>query len=107
MLRDSIHHAKQLVMESLVQQIKTLAESSDDSARRVILDALFALQNELEAPSDTLKRLYGSNLYPTVARIGADLKLFEILSASENAQDVSTLAAQTKADPILLGIYLW
>ena len=93
-------------MENPVQQIRTLAESSDDSARRGILDALFALQNELEGPSDTLKRLYGSNLYPTVARIGADLKLFETLSAGEDPQDVHTIAAQTKADPLLLGIHL-
>ena len=90
-------------METLISQIKTLASSADEAARRALLDALVDLQNQLEAPSDTLSRLYGLQLIPTVARIGVDLKLFEILAESDKPQDVATLAKETGAAPVLLG----
>ena len=90
-------------MEALFSQIKTLAGSADEAGRRTLLDALVGLQNELEAPTDTLSRLYGLHLVPTVARIGVDLKIFELLADGDKPQDLEILAKKTGAAPILLG----
>ena len=90
-------------METLISQIKTSASSADEAARRALLDALVDLQNQLEAPTDTLSRIYGLQLVPTVARIVVDLKLFEILAENDKPQDVATLAKKTGAAPVLLG----
>ena len=90
-------------MEAAINQLKSFAGSANDTGRRTLLEALIQLQFELETPLDTLSRLYGAQLQPTVARIGVDLGIFDFLAQSDATQSVEAIAKKTGAAPTLTG----
>ena len=47
-------------MDSIITQIRSLAEAADKAGRHSILDALQQLQSQLETPQDVLMKLYNS-----------------------------------------------
>jgi len=47
-------------MDSIISQIRSLAEAADEAGRHSILDALQLLQSQLETPMDVLMKLYNS-----------------------------------------------
>ncbi|KAI0097434.1 S-adenosyl-L-methionine-dependent methyltransferase, partial [Nemania sp. FL0031] len=89
-------------MDSVLEQLHSLALQADSTGRHKILDTLRELQLKLETPHDTLSRLSGLQLELTVARIGADLEIFKILKDSEHPLSTAELAETTHAAPIVL-----
>lgn len=91
-------------MEALVDHVKTLAKSCDAKTRREMLDQLQSLCHSIESPDDTIQRISFLNLQLAGLRIGADLKLFNILSESSSPLTIDQISETTKADPVLLSI---
>jgi len=48
------------IMDSVVAQVQSLAEKTDESGRNKLLNALRDLQYELETPKDAFMRIYNS-----------------------------------------------
>ncbi|PVH84224.1 o-methyltransferas-like protein [Cadophora sp. DSE1049] len=90
-------------MEDIISQIQLLANKTDDLGRKKIQNSLQSLQYSLETESDMAMRLSGLPLQITCARIGADLKLFSILSVNETPITIGKLAEKTGAAEELLG----
>ncbi|KAH8588166.1 S-adenosyl-L-methionine-dependent methyltransferase [Bisporella sp. PMI_857] len=94
-------------MESIVEQIKQLAEKTDEAGRRNIADVLTDLSYSLETPKDTLARIMSYHLRISAVRTGIDLKLFSRLSASEKPLTVQTIAKDVDGgDASLIARYL-
>ncbi|KAG4416501.1 hypothetical protein IFR04_010357 [Cadophora malorum] len=89
-------------MEDILSQIKLLAHTTDDSGRKKIQNSLQGLLYSLESEPDVAMRLSGLPLQITCARIGADLKIFSILSEQETSTTVGKLAEKTGAAEELL-----
>ncbi|KAI1345327.1 S-adenosyl-L-methionine-dependent methyltransferase [Xylaria sp. FL0043] len=89
-------------MDSMIDQLYALATTADDAGRHEVLDAIRELQLKLETPHDTLSRFSGMHLEVAVARIGADLGIFKILTASDQPQTISALSTETGAAPAVL-----
>ncbi|PCG98857.1 O-methyltransferase, family 2 [Penicillium occitanis (nom. inval.)] len=92
-------------MEALVDHVKTLAKSCNAKTRREILDQLQSLCHSIESPDDTVQRISFLNLQLAGLRIGADLKLFNILSESSSPLTIDQISKNTKANAVLLGIH--
>ncbi|KAL4787895.1 S-adenosyl-L-methionine-dependent methyltransferase [Aspergillus varians] len=90
-------------MDSIINQVKALASGADDTARKHILDSLRDLSYSLEVPTDTLQRICYTPMQPALARVALDLKLFNLLSESEEPLTVGYLATKTAAAQGLLG----
>ncbi|KAF6238850.1 hypothetical protein HO173_002722 [Letharia columbiana] len=90
-------------MESLVDQVKLLADAADESGRRKLQTVLRDLTYSLEGSDDTVHRLGYYHLQTSAVRVGFDLKLFDLLTASESPLGVGDLAGSTGADRLLLG----
>ena len=90
--------------EALVDHVRTLAKSCNANTRREILDQLQSLCHSIESPDDTVQRISFLNLQLAGLRIGADLKLFNILSESSSPLTIDQISKNTKADPVLLGL---
>lgn len=43
-------------MDTVVEQVRSLAQNSDEKARKSILDSLQSLRNSIETPDDTIQR---------------------------------------------------
>lgn len=89
-------------MDGLLEQVQTLASKPDSAGRRKALVTLRALQLQLETPHDTLQRLFGLHLEITAARIGEDLRLFQMLVDERQPMTTAELATKTGAAPVLL-----
>jgi demethylsterigmatocystin 6-O-methyltransferase len=92
-------------MEALVDHVKTLAKSCNAKTRREILDQLQSLCHSIESPDDTVQRISFLNLQLAGLRIGADLKLFNILSESSSPLTIDQISKNTKENAVLLGIH--
>jgi demethylsterigmatocystin 6-O-methyltransferase len=46
-------------MDSVIAQVKSVAATADDTARKQIIVALRDLSYSLETPDDTIQRIYG------------------------------------------------
>ncbi|KAG8624779.1 hypothetical protein KVT40_007846 [Elsinoe batatas] len=84
-------------METAVEQIKTLVATGGEAARKVALEATRKLIAELETPYDTFHRLHSLHLDLAIAKVGSDLELYKMLSASKEPLSLAVLAEQTKA----------
>ncbi|KAM7200828.1 S-adenosyl-L-methionine-dependent methyltransferase [Rhypophila sp. PSN 637] len=89
-------------MDTILAQLRTLATKVSDDGRIKLLNALRDLQLSIETPADSLNRFAGLHLEITAARIGEDLKLFEILSNAANPLTIEELASNTGAAPLLI-----
>jgi hypothetical protein len=47
-------------MDALVDQVRSLAEKADEAGRSRIINALQALQQQLESPTDIFLKFYNS-----------------------------------------------
>lgn len=92
-------------METLVDHVKTLAKSCDAKTRREMLDQLQSLCHSIESSDDTIQRISFLNWQLAGLRIGADWKLFNILSESSNPLTIDQISKRTKADAVLLGMH--
>ncbi|KAL7619656.1 hypothetical protein AAE478_010197 [Parahypoxylon ruwenzoriense] len=90
------------IMDTVLEQLHTLASHVDSVGRYKLLDFIRDLQLELETPLDMLSRFSGMHLEISVARIGEDLEIFRILAESEQPLSVAELAAKTSSAPSLL-----
>ncbi|KAH6652311.1 o-methyltransferas-like protein [Truncatella angustata] len=90
-------------IDLILQQLRALATQADDVGRHRLLDGLRDIQSSLETPHDTLSHFSGLHLKIAAARIGEDLKLFEILAERRQSWSVGDLAAKTNAAPLFLG----
>lgn len=109
-------------MDAAFDQIRALAKNADEAARKKILDGLRDLTYSIETPQDSVQRIifYVSlvvcigtvakgqqNFRLAAARIGMDLKLFDILAESPKALTVSELSEKTGAAPLLLSRFMY
>ncbi|KAF3024985.1 hypothetical protein E8E14_013922 [Neopestalotiopsis sp. 37M] len=91
-------------MDTLLEQLKTLAVQADSDGRHKVLDFIRTLQLSLETPHDMLSRFSGlvsQHLSIAAARIGEDLNLFQILAESEQPLSAEELATKTGAATLL------
>lgn len=49
-------NTKSYTMDALVEQVRSLAQNSDEKGRKAILDSLQSLRNSIETPDDTIQR---------------------------------------------------
>ncbi|KAL8784363.1 MAG: hypothetical protein Q9213_004015 [Squamulea squamosa] len=87
-------------IESLIGSSQTIISLQDDSLRRRLRDAGRKLSLAMEAPTDTIHRIaYALGL----ARVGVDVRLFEILSHNDSpAFTNGELAHKTSVDAVLM-----
>ncbi|KAK0511298.1 hypothetical protein JMJ35_005871 [Cladonia borealis] len=90
---------------SLIKQLNSLkpSDTKDPAARKSLYEAARRVAFALELPGDTIHRISHTSLQTTVARIGSDLHLFEILSKQDDSTSTRKLAESTGADEMLLG----
>ena len=112
------------VMEDVINSVKRLANTTDEADRTKLIDALRNLSCSIEAPDDTIQRLtsivglayplteylapHSTDAFSTcqtaVVRIGIDLKLLNLLAATEDGPlTVNQLHQETGVAPVLLG----
>ncbi|KIX03206.1 uncharacterized protein Z518_06758 [Rhinocladiella mackenziei CBS 650.93] len=90
-------------MDSIVGQIRSLAESADAVGRNQILNTLRDLQYDLETPMDTYMKFVNSNIQLAMVYVGVELGLFkELVKAEEKTLTLDDLVKQSSASPDLL-----
>ncbi|KAL2050995.1 hypothetical protein ABVK25_008741 [Lepraria finkii] len=90
-------------MEAVIDQVKRMASNANEVERKEIIDGLRDLSYSLETPDDTLHRVIYLHLQISSVRVGCDLKLFNLLAASDSSLSLDQLHKQTGAAPIFLG----
>ncbi|KAH8881668.1 S-adenosyl-L-methionine-dependent methyltransferase [Thozetella sp. PMI_491] len=88
-------------IDTLAEQLRVAAAESEE-ARSKTLDVLRELQLQLESRHDIYNRIAFSQFELAVARVAEDLKLYQILDASDQPLEVAELASKTGAAPLLL-----
>lgn len=91
-------------MEEVISSVNRLASETNEAGRKKLIDGLRDIANSLETPDDTLQRLMYMHLQIASVRIGIDLKLFDLLSASTEPLTVEQLRQKTGAAPVFLGL---
>ncbi|KAL8919505.1 MAG: hypothetical protein Q9172_004959 [Xanthocarpia lactea] len=88
-------------MESLIDSPQAMPGlQEDDSLRRRLREAARKLSLATEAPADTIHRIAYAPLQLGLARVGVDVRLFEILSQNDGSSFTNKeLAHKTKVDP--------
>lgn len=95
---------------ALIARLESLASNPpreillDDSLRRKLRESAKNFSIAMEMPGDTIHRLGNTALQVSMARVGKDTKLFEILAGSEHPMNCGELAKKTGFDPVLLGM---
>lgn len=89
-------------MDALISQVKHEAISVDEAGRQKILDGLRDLAMSIETPEDSMQRIMFLHLQNAVVRVGIDIKLFNLLSESDDPLSLDQLTKSTGADPTLL-----
>lgn len=109
-------------METIITQVKDLAGAANEAARKKIIQQLQDLSFALESPDDVMARMtyrvriiftqhfrtvantiISQHLEVAVARIGCDLKIFNLLAASGKPMSLEQLEQETGAAPVSLG----
>ncbi|OQD81325.1 hypothetical protein PENANT_c028G09898 [Penicillium antarcticum] len=90
-------------MNSIVSQIKALADTADEAGRLEIIKNLQQVKVELQTPKDVLLELAGlGGITNAMLRVGQDLGIFGLISTNEAPISVIQLAEKTDATPELL-----
>lgn len=89
-------------MDAIVPQIEALARETDEHGRKQLIDKLHDLAISLEQPQDSAQRLLFSQFPLAAVRVGCDLKLFDLLSKTEQPTTVDELASTTGVQPKLM-----
>ena len=90
-------------MESLAAQVKQLASSADEVARKNLIVELRDIASFLQTTDDTMERIMFLHLQIAGVRTGIDFKLFNQLAANDRPLPLDQLIQTTGADPIFLG----
>ena len=90
-------------MESLAAQVKQLASSADEVARKNLIVELRDIASFLQTTDDTMERIMFLHLQIAGVRTGIDFKLFNQLAANDRPLTLDQLIQTTGADPIFLG----
>ncbi|KAF7595501.1 hypothetical protein BBP40_005837 [Aspergillus hancockii] len=90
-------------MEELLNRIKAIADAADEHTRKSLVTALREMSISLEDADDTLERIAVAPLELDGAKMGTDLRVFQLLSSSDSPHHLDKLAKITGADPHLLG----
>ncbi|KAL8793067.1 MAG: hypothetical protein Q9195_004379 [Heterodermia aff. obscurata] len=101
-LSNGTHQEQPDRLDTLLAQVKCLADEADNAGRIKMLEKLRGLSYSIETSDDTAKRLLYSNFQLAAIRIGIDLKLFDILDESTRPLTTSQLAKATGAIPEFL-----
>ncbi|KAJ5997257.1 hypothetical protein N7499_006437 [Penicillium canescens] len=90
-------------MDSIVAQIKALADTADEAGRLEIIETLRQMKVDLQTPKDALMELAGlGGITNAMLRVGQDLGIFSLLSKIEAPMSVAQVAERTSATPELL-----
>lgn len=93
--------------EALVQKLEQLSENppaailENDSLRRRFREAAYGASVAVQWPSDSVHLIAYGALYSSMARIGVDTKLFEILAASPTPLSSEEVAEKTGIELVL------
>jgi hypothetical protein len=93
--------------EQLVQKLEQLSERppsviiEDDGLRRRFREAAYGASLAVHAPSDTVHLIAYGALYSSMAKVGVDTKLFEVLVASGVPLSSEEVAEKTGIEPVL------
>ena len=90
-------------MDSILSQVRALAQGADEKARRTIIDSIRDLALSLEAPEDTYGRLEAVSMEVAIAKTAVNPKLFDHILEKKGPSTTSELAEKTSAAPLLLG----
>lgn len=94
-------------VESLVHKLEQLAENvpsvilENDSLRRRFREASHNASVAVQTPSDSVHLIAYGALYSSMARIGVDINLFELLAKSSRPLTTEEVSKKTGADLIL------
>ncbi|KIV83086.1 hypothetical protein PV11_05144 [Exophiala sideris] len=90
-------------MESILDQVRSLADEADDAGKRTIVEGLRQLQIQLETPMDLFMKLYNSHIQIAVVYVAVQLGLFKHLAKDPSSSvTVAQLAEESGASPELL-----
>ncbi|PQE26449.1 O-methyl transferase B protein [Rutstroemia sp. NJR-2017a BBW] len=90
-------------METILDQLSQLSSSVDRKTKRELAAKLRLMADSLEDVDDTVNRYMYLHLQVAAVRVGIDLKLYDLLVASETPLSVEDIAKTTGASPLLLG----
>ncbi|KAJ5748752.1 uncharacterized protein N7511_010448 [Penicillium nucicola] len=90
-------------MDSIVAQIKALADTANEAGRLEIIKTLQQVKVDLQTPKDVLFELVGlGGTTIAMLRVGQDLGIFDLLSKTEVSISVAQVAERVDAAPELL-----
>jgi hypothetical protein len=93
--------------EALVQKLEQLSENppsvilENDDLRRRFREASYGASVAVQWPSDSVHLIAYGALYSSMAPIGFDIKLFEILAASPSPMSSEEIAEKTSVELFL------
>jgi hypothetical protein len=93
--------------ESLILQLESISANpppaimENDTLRRRFREASYSASLAVHWPSDSVHLIAYGALYSSMARIGVDTKMFEILAESEEALSAEEIAAGTGVEVAL------
>ena len=90
-------------MDSLLGEVRRLADTSDEVARKKLVAQLQEIVSSLETPDESVEKLLCRHLEIAVIRASVDLGIFRTLSRNEAPLSLDALATITDSDPALLG----
>ncbi|KAI1499972.1 S-adenosyl-L-methionine-dependent methyltransferase [Biscogniauxia marginata] len=88
-------------IEAVISNPELITALPDDAIRRRLRDAGRKLSLALEARTDAIHRIAYSPMQLALARVGVDIRLFELLMASHGSTS-SELALKTQVDIVLM-----
>ncbi|KAF9248729.1 hypothetical protein DTO013E5_1479 [Penicillium roqueforti] len=89
-------------MDSIIAQIRALAQTTDEAGRLDMIQSLTRLKIELQSPKDVIMELAVPGSTSAMLRICADLGLLRSLARSDAPLTVTQIAELTGASPLLL-----
>ncbi|KAF1972389.1 S-adenosyl-L-methionine-dependent methyltransferase [Bimuria novae-zelandiae CBS 107.79] len=98
--------------QALVQKLEDISNTppsailENDDLHRRFREAAYSASVAVHWPSDSVHLIAYGTLYSSMARIGVDTKLFEVLAASNSPLSSEELARQTGVDLVLTKLLL-
>ncbi|EER29453.1 sterigmatocystin 8-O-methyltransferase precursor, putative [Coccidioides posadasii C735 delta SOWgp] len=90
-------------IETVLSNPQAVTDLQDDGLRRRLRDAGRKLSLAMEAPGDTIHRIAYAPMQLALARVGIDIRLFDILSEGNGSSFThEELAKKTKVDIVLM-----